>query len=174
MKTNAIKIIEGNLLDSPDTYIAHQCNCTGQFAGGVAKVIFEKWPKCDDYIRGTHGEFGSFKVHRVEKEKWVVNMFTQYWGGGPQENLPGNDDRAYDREIMFARCLFFMTQGLVSRSRQIRRPLTVSMPYLIGCGLARGNWNNYLRMLAIFSDVLTANGGQLTLYKLPEKPTEIK
>ncbi len=167
-----IKIIEGNVLESPDTYIAHQCNCTGKFVGGVAAAIFDKWPKANDNFRGTHGKFGSYKTHRVEKEKWVVNMFTQYFGGGPGYG-DGEPlvvyDTSIDREIMFAHCLFYMIQGLVSHSNRIRRPLTISMPYLIGCGIAGGNWEKYSKMLAIFSNTLTLNGGQLTLYKFTPK-----
>src|SRR5688500_5015592 len=34
----------GNLLDTPDPYIAHGCNSRGVFGLGVAKQIAKKWP----------------------------------------------------------------------------------------------------------------------------------
>lgn len=165
-----IKIIEGNILESPDTFIAHQCNCTGRFVGGVAAAIFQKWPQANDNIRSTCGAFGSIKVHRVEKKKFVVNMFSQYSGGGLTEQF--GMDSANDRIRKFASALFIMRAALPTKTKRLffkDLPLTISFPYLIGCGIAGGDWEAYFSMLEGFSNTVEKIGGQVTLYKFTPK-----
>lgn len=41
--------IEGDLLDSPCTYIVHQCNCKTTYAKGLAKSLFDKFPHANCY-----------------------------------------------------------------------------------------------------------------------------
>jgi len=165
-----IKIVEGNILNSPDTFIAHQCNCTGKYVGGVAAAIFEKWPSANDNIRSTQGKFGEIKIHKVEKKKFVVNMFAQYNGGGLVEKT--GKDSAVDRMIKFVSCLFEMQRELKDKTK--RRflkdlPLTISFPYLIGCGIAGGDWQIYSEQLKGFAYAIDSMGGQVTLYKFTPK-----
>lgn len=165
-----IKIVKGNILNSPDTFIAHQCNCTGKYVGGVAAAIFDKWPGANDNIRGTQGAFGEIKIHKVEKKKFIVNMFSQYEGGGLIE-FTGKDS-AEDRVIKFANALDIMTRALKDEVRRLifkDLPLTISFPYLIGCGIAGGDWEIYSAMLEKFSDAIEKQGGQVTLYKFTPK-----
>lgn len=165
-----IKIVEGNILNSPDTFIAHQCNCTGKYVGGVAAAIFEKWPSANDNIRSTQGKFGTIKIHKVEKKKFVVNMFSQYHSGGLDE-LFGKDS-AQDRMLRFYDALFIMHRTLKYKTERLifkDLPLTISFPYLIGCGIAGGDWEAYFSMLEGFSNVIENQGGQVTLYKFTPK-----
>lgn len=165
-----IKIIEGNILTSPDTFIAHQCNCTGKFVGGVAAAIFQKWPSANDNIRSTQGDFGSIKIHKIESKKFVVNMFSQFNGGGIIEMF--GKDSAHNRMIKFAACLLQMKRTLDDKRRRFilkDLPLTVSFPYLIGCGIAGGDWEVYSSLLEGFSNAIEKQGGQVTLYKFTPK-----
>lgn len=158
-----LEIINGNLLDSPDTYIAHQCNCVTKGASGVARAIFDKWPTANDYAEGTHGKFGEVKIHQVGIPKFIVNMFTQYNTGDQSA------DEGKDREVAFGNALLFMSRNLSRHSQELKIPLTISFPYLIGCGLAGGNWDHYLTMLNLFNEIIEQEDGKVTLYRLEAK-----
>jgi hypothetical protein len=157
-----LKIIEGNLLDSPDTYIAHQCNCVTKKVSGVAKAIFDKWDVANDNERGTHANFGEVKMH-VAPGKYILNMFTQHNTGDQSA------DKGMDREHAFGQALIRMVGFLSTHSKKHNLPLTISFPYLIGCGLAGGNWDHYSTMLGLFAEAIEAKGGKVTLYRLEEK-----
>lgn len=38
-------VLEGNLLDAPFQFIAHQVNCRGVMGAGLAKQIKQKYPR---------------------------------------------------------------------------------------------------------------------------------
>jgi len=42
----------------------------------------------------------------------------------------------------------------------------IAVPYGIGCGLAGGKWDSYLKLLESFHSSLKKNGGGLVLYKI--------
>jgi hypothetical protein len=39
----------GDLLDATEQFIAHQCNCISQNAGGLAFYLFKKFPYANVY-----------------------------------------------------------------------------------------------------------------------------
>lgn len=147
-----MKVINENILNTDATFIAHQCNCVGEVAGGVAAAIFKKWPACDDYKRNTHGKFGTIKIYQVEPKKFVINMFSQYWPGG-QSNDPQDSDQK--RRVAFDHCLTqirgVIGEVLIEDPQQL--PF-ISFPFLIGCGIAGGDWGKYHHMLSEFEDAL--------------------
>lgn len=151
------EVVNGNLLDAKETFIVHQCNCVGETAGGVARVIFEKWPEANDYIRHTHGQEGTIKVHKVEKEKYVVNMFSQFLPGGMSEK-----DGPERRLKAFIACI----TELALLEQQENLPHTFAFPYFIGCSIAGGDWKKYEMMLNIFAYLIKSRGGKVVLYKL--------
>lgn len=156
-----ITTIEGNLLDAKETYIAHQCNCvTKKVSGYFAKAIFDKWPEANDNEKETWGVFGTVKIHKVDNQKYVLNMFTQHNPGGPKE------DNDKDREVAFGQALLRMADFLTTHSKKHNVPYTIAFPYMIGCGLAGGNWDHYLTMLELFEKIVSLNGGKVVLYKL--------
>ena len=157
-----LNVIDGNLLDSNDTYIAHQCNCVTTKVSGVAKAIFEKYPIANDNENGTHGKFGEVKIHKIDNNRYILNMFTQYNTGDPKADKE-------DREVAFGQALLRMANALHNHSKKNGIPFTISLPYMIGCGLAGGNWEHYSMMLEFFAEIVRLKGGEVTLYKLPEK-----
>jgi len=44
-----IVIIQGNLLDSKEDYICHQCNCVTRLSKGLSNEIFRRFPTTDTY-----------------------------------------------------------------------------------------------------------------------------
>ena len=128
-------IIYGNILDYINThYIAHQCNCITQNAKGLAEVIYKKYPNANIYNDDTERMLGTIIV----REK-VINMIAQYTPGFPKSN-----NIKKQRENAFKQCLdeivLMFPEGI-----------PIAFPYLIGCGLAGGNWEIYKSMIETFA-----------------------
>jgi O-acetyl-ADP-ribose deacetylase (regulator of RNase III) len=160
-----MKVIDGNILDSDSIFIAHQTNCVSETAGGVAAAIFNKWPQSNDYVRKTHGKFGTIKIYQVEREKYIINMYAQYYPGG--QNFYPNDN-AIKRLIAFRNCLdqIIDTISLICQQNNIKIP-TISFPYMIGCGLAGGDWSKYFKSLQDFEKKFYIKcNGESNLYRL--------
>jgi O-acetyl-ADP-ribose deacetylase (regulator of RNase III) len=144
-----IEIIKGSLLEAKEKYIAHQCNSVSNQAGGLAYYIFKKFPYADIYQSRPHpfrAMGPDFPGHFVlcgngVENRFVCNMVCQYYPGSP-----GSKDSLLDgfdaREKYFERCLVKMAK--------IPNMESIAFPHSIGCGLAGGNWENYLQMLEMF------------------------
>lgn len=147
-----MKVINENIINTNATFIAHQCNCVGEVAGGVAAAIFKKWPACDDYRRKTHGKFGTIRMHQVEPNKFVINMFSQYWPGGQSDDPKDTD---LQRRGAFDRCLSDIVGEIRSvLKEQPNQVPFITFPFLIGCGIAGGDWGKYHHMLSEFESQL--------------------
>jgi len=134
-----MKIIDGDLLDCDAPIICHQCNCVTNRASGLALSLFRRYPWANVYHnRYSPSEQGTIDV-REHQGKTVVNMFAQYYGGPPTVQ-----DCSVTRERSFLECL----RQLYIYTRTMNT--TIAFPYLIGCGVAKGKWDNYRRMLTIF------------------------
>jgi len=150
------EIINGDLLTSNEKYIAQQCNCVTVKSSGLAKSIATKYPYADiytlrnslNYINGKNSIPGTINISYPDlsnKGPNVVHMFAQYFPGKPKKYSkfyanPFNykDDRDMRLE-WFKECLY-----IIEENKEITR---LGMPYQIGCGLAGGNWNEYLFLL---------------------------
>lgn len=130
-------VIDGNLLEVDTQYIAHQCNCVTPHGKGLSAALFCCYPWADTYSRrpqpsqpGTIEVFGDGHAQR-----FVINMYAQYGPGKPRRH----DDTAQMRLQWFADCLRQI--GSLPGLRE------VAFPYLIGCGLAGGNGDDYYAAL---------------------------
>ena len=75
-------------------------------------------------------------------------MYGQVFPGKPGRQ----EDTWEDRLSYFESCLDQLAEYA---------PSSVAMPYMIGCGLAGGDWDNYLELIGKFDDIVP-----VTLYKL--------
>lgn len=143
-----MEIRDENIVDSDAMFIAHQCNTVTTGAAGAAQSIFERWPAANDYARGTHGAFGTVKMYKVEQEKFVINMFAQQQ---PSHANSEKGDGKYARAEAFKKCLrqIAATVSDVCFEQGINRPV-ITFPYMIGCGLAGGDWEMYKEILDLF------------------------
>lgn len=117
----------GDLLDYPSKgyVIVHQCNCTSDTLSGLAPKVFAKWPLADTRrMANLPRWFGGYTYTHP-----VVNLFAQKHKGGPSvgDGTNARLDAFYDSCTRFLSCYG-------------SRPIKVAMPYLIGCGMAKGNW----------------------------------
>lgn len=149
-----LTIVQGNLLDAPEKYIAHQCNCVSPQGKGLSHALFQRFPHADVYAtRKGKSQPGTLWISPVGNgERRVINMFAQFYPGAPTYR----GDLAEDRKVMFQRCL--------NEIANLPSLESIAFPYNIGCGLAGGKWADYLAMLTQFAAELPAV--KVTLYKL--------
>jgi len=146
------KIVNGDLLESECTIIAHQCNCKTQSSAGLSKAIFTKFPYSDAYSERTNPDTpGTIDIRGNGQDKrYVANMFAQYYPSFPK----WKNDTAELRKQWFRKCLDYIS-GFIQENYIIPESLTenvsVGFPYLIGCGLAGGKWKDYENILKDWS-----------------------
>ena len=142
----------GNILELKEGILVHGCNCQGVMGGGIAKLIRDKWLgvyqayktyhskvglRLGDVVNVSHFKMRSVKtaarhIHDVcdtlPERLIVVNAMTQDDYG----SAPGRVYVDYDAiEAAFSRI------ALLARDTG----LPVHFP-LIGCGLAKGRWED--------------------------------
>jgi O-acetyl-ADP-ribose deacetylase (regulator of RNase III) len=142
-----LHLIKGDLLNCDAQYIAHQTNCISQNAGGLALDLFIKYPYADCYKRRKNDDVpGTINIRGDGKEqRFVIALFAQYYPGGPKTD---RIDSKTQREVYFAMCL--------DEIFKIKNMQSIAFPNLIGCGLAKGDWNIYKSMLEDFSNKTAA------------------
>lgn len=165
-----IEIVNGNLLDASEPYIAQQCNCCTVKSHGLSASISKEFPWADVYKRrklsGKNKKErkitipGTIEIDSCPSDNLkVIHMFAQYSPGKPNsfsryykdDDIEAIKDSFIDRQKYFKECL-----DLIDNDPNIT---IVAMPYLIGCGLAGGSWSDYEKLL---NDSVT----DIVLYKI--------
>jgi hypothetical protein len=134
VKEQFITYIRGDLLNSKEQYIAHQCNCIGTKGYGLSSKIFKKFPGSNVYSNRTSPDIpGTIKV-----KGRIINMFAQYSVGKPTKK-----ETTTMRQKWFSDCLdkIALISGITS----------IAFPWMIGSGLAGGDWTVYSKMLDEFA-----------------------
>jgi O-acetyl-ADP-ribose deacetylase (regulator of RNase III) len=140
-----IKIIEDDILNAKEKYIAHQTNCVmTSEAGGVARAINKKYPWADTYstrekrLKGLPDKPGTIvkMTHPTEPKKYhrILCFMSQYYPGPPRKP----NDTYEMRKKWFQRCLDILDQSTSQ---------PVAMPYGIAAGLSGGKWSDIEEML---------------------------
>ena len=136
--------IKGNLLDATEKYIAHQCNVVSSFASGLAGSIFKKYPYSDIYLLRNNFDIPGTIIIKGNgaDQRYIINMLAQYYPGiSRYPDSPKDGIKA--REQYFHQCL-----NEISKIPDLE---SIAFPFKIGCGLAGGSWNIYLRMIENFA-----------------------
>lgn len=137
----------GSIVNSSDQYIAHQTNCVSTFAGGLANTIFKQFPYSDIYALRSSGnkDFpGKIIISgNGEDERYILHMMGQYYPGKSKFNDSSYIDSPSKRKEYFKQCLEHIAR--------LSNLTSISFPFKIGCGLAGGNWPEYLEMLEKFA-----------------------
>jgi hypothetical protein len=165
-----MKIINKDILQSTEKYILQQCNCLTVRPHGLSKTLSDKWSWADPYsyrkslnnrnlaIESDRDKPGTIKIlSSPYNDKAIICMFAQWAPSQPQKykSYPNYEIDTYqNRKKWFKDCLNYIKELDID---------AVAIPWQIGCGLAGGNWKEYLEILEEFemnSDV------KCTLYKL--------
>ena len=127
--------IKGDLLKQDFNFIAHQVNCQKVMGSGLALQIKNKYPIVFDRYKTfpINGEnpLGQSQFIKVEENKYVVNMFAQYFYGV--------DKRQTNYEAFYS-CLEQI-------KNTINKKDTIGFPKFIGCDRGGGNWNIIYTMI---------------------------
>ena len=133
-----ITIVEGDILKSPiSEVICHQTNCIGKFGSGVAGAIRRQYPGAYELyreyvgIRGM-GAMGTIQPIYMEDGRLICNMFAQA--------SCGYDGKKYTDSLAFEECLYRIKDVFPSET-------VIAMPYMIGCGLGGGSWEEIYGIL---------------------------
>jgi O-acetyl-ADP-ribose deacetylase (regulator of RNase III) len=161
-----IEIVNFDILNHPASFIAHQCNCVSKKAKGLSKAIFNKWPVSDVYSNRVNRDVvGSIETYLVDKNKYVINMFAQFYPGKPNYT----NDTYKIRENAFKDCLSKIPKSvnlLIQHNLDIPNR-DIAFPFGIGCGLAGGYWNSYYSMLEDFEEIYSSEiGGKVLICKI--------
>ena len=147
----------GDLLASEATYIVHQTNCVTRRAAGLAALVFTRFPYANCYRNRVKQDWpGTIQVAGGPGERLVVNLHGQYAPGKPTPT---------GRDTVQRRITYFQA-GLVSLGEHIqhtgKRVTSVTFPARVGCGLAGGDWDTYLRCIRNFARQVNASSGYTT------------
>lgn len=133
-----MKVVEGDLLDVTEGLIAHQVNCRGVMGAGVARVIARRYPEVEAHYREHCRNFeplsllGTALLSPTDTGLIVANIFGQLdTGRGLQTDYRAVAD-ALDE---------------LSRRWGASELPTMHVPYMMGCGLAGGDWDVYSELL---------------------------
>jgi hypothetical protein len=133
-----IRYVLGNLLEM-DGFLLHQCNCVTTKSRGLASKIFAKFPYANFYNKGIVRIPGNIYITGN-----VIGLLAQYH--------PGNTTLIETPEMRiqwFIQCL----QNIQAYFSTYYYPnVILNFPYLIGCGLAGGDWGIYHQILINFSN----------------------
>lgn len=136
-----IEIVEhSNLLEVKSGIICHQVNCIGAMGAGIALQIKNKWPvvfndykkECQLFVHNPKKLLGKVQDTLVSDKLVVANCFGQVY---PGRNGIMTDYQAWDDILEKLNDLsnFFS--------------LELHFPYMVGCGLAGGNWDTMLNKI---------------------------
>lgn len=150
-----IEIINADITTASEKYILHQTNCVSNYAAGVAKAIFDKFPYANCYKNRKDSDIpGSIIVCGGKGKKNIINLMGQYYPGYPND---GNDNYLKRKD--------YFLSGL-NKIEMIENLESIAIPFLIGCGLAGGDWAVYSKMIHDFTDRV-AGRAKVRLYQWP-------
>jgi O-acetyl-ADP-ribose deacetylase (regulator of RNase III) len=136
-----IHIIQGDLLKSDCTVIAHQCNCFSTMGAGIAKQIKNMYPQAYEadksFPYSPEVRLGKLSYAYIpEKPIIIFNLYGQYDYG--RSGVKTNYRALYSAmDSMF----------YILDEYPVPFPIKIGMPYGIGCGLAGGDWNIVYKMI---------------------------
>lgn len=155
--------VQGNLLESHEDYVTHcghQSNCIMGFGSGIAGQIRQILPGAYKSFVGdsrpSYDKLGTYSVARenVGEFEAVYNLYGQY------------NVAKYPGEVCTQ--VPFLRKALVAMIEDIKANppsdgyFKIALPWLIGCGLAGGDWNEVYAMIDEVSDALEVD---ITFYE---------
>ena len=141
-----IKYIDGDLLETDVDVIVHQTNCLGVMGAGIALQIKKKYPEVFDGYKyhcsttKSSDLLGECLIIPTDDGRYVANVCGEekYYPKGVRHT----DYEALEHGLKFLK-IWMRTNGIK----------TCGCPYLMGCGLAGGDWNVVVKILErIFND----------------------
>lgn len=150
----------GNLLEQPDIdIIVHQANIYHTFGAGIAAGIKQVFPYAYERdrktIEGDETKIGGYSIAASPAvgKPTVVNLYSQI-GLSPSHT-------SYDAMYKGLKRLSAAIQAFHPKGAKAK----VGFPYMIGCGLADGNWDI---VKVVIEQAFLDSGIEVVIVKLPE------
>lgn len=138
-----MQVLIGDITQVRSGIICHVVNNKGVMGAGVAKALYTKYPDVrSKYLSLQKYELGACQPVRINSDLVVVNMIAQ--------DGYGRDRRLY---------LQYDTLSLCLNKVRNRYKGTIYVPFLIGCGLAGGDWSVVSEILDTISDLVVVRLG---------------
>lgn len=144
--------VQGNLLTSDCNFIAHQCNCLGAFGGGIAgqirTVLPEMYKAFKEDTRKAEEKLGG--ICYAQTSSYIgFNLYGQYYFGGRD---PSGKDTIYPALTMaFDKMMKMIPQLAMVKGINVD-DIKIGVPYLMGCGLAGGDWKIVKEIIEFSAD----------------------
>jgi len=141
--------IKGDLLTATSPVIAHQCNCRTTAGKGLSQAVFARFPWADIYKDGTIRVPGTVIIRNSTSQANLTSHTIPSVANLLGQDRPGRPsplETAEKRLVWFTSALQYLAVEMRSRGWS-----EVAMPKGIGCGLAGGNWVDYLKVIQEWS-----------------------
>lgn len=159
--------IRGDILtpnkENHGVLVCHQVNCKGVMGAGLAKQIRERHPsvyraykeKCELIQNGVMEGLGNVQYCSVIPDAGyiVVNVF-------------GQDSYGRNRQYTDYDALRKALEKVSESVRDVFRGYVVRIPFLMGCGMAGGDWNEVSK---IIEETLVDKGINVEIWSLPNR-----
>jgi O-acetyl-ADP-ribose deacetylase (regulator of RNase III) len=127
-----IQVIEQNLFENNAEAYFQCCNCFCRMRSGVAAGMRQLYPEAvevdEQTIPGDKTKLGKFTVAHAKNGRYIYNLYGQY-------NYGTDVSRKVNYEALYT-AIEYALDDCVNKGIK-----TIALPYNMGCGLARGNWN---------------------------------
>jgi len=156
------RIISGKgqiIIGNSKKIICHCCNDLGAMGSGVARALFLKWPNVrSEYVnffkKQENNNLGDVQYINVEKDIVVCNMIGQH-------DIVKNQDGGPPVRYWAIRQAFESIRNYFKNN-----DYDIHIPYLMGCDLARGRWEEVEK---IIEDCFSKHDVQVYVYDLFSK-----
>lgn len=140
-------IEDSNLLSVTTGVIAHQVNCQGVMGSGVAQQLRSKYPEVYEVFnertrRSEPSErLGKVDIIPIGRDLTILNIYGQF-------NY-GRDGKCYTNYKAVEQAFHHISWAF----GLYKEHTTIHIPYMMGCGLAGGNWETYCATLGSFENL---------------------
>lgn len=155
----SIEYRKGDLLEQEDIkVISHVANLHGVMGGGVALAIKDKYPEA--YVAdcktplGDSNKLGTYSHAKTWDGKIIINVYAMFGLGGDKRQT------SYDA---FTTAFENVEKVLRAQYEKTGQEQILGVPYLIGCGLAGGN---YIIVEAILKSIFEKSPVTLVICEL--------
>jgi hypothetical protein len=148
-KPSNLEIVKGDILNYTekdyDIIICHQTNCQTKHAAGLAKLLFDKYPEANIYECNSESNClripGNYNVSYTKDEKTIFHLHGQ--------NSPGkcNDKETPEMRLKWMKQILDKMSSIIKKKNYL-----ILFPSMMGCGLAGGNWEDYLALIKDFAN----------------------
>ena len=169
-----VTTIQGDILNAKDEVIVKKVNCLCIKPHGLSKTIADKYSYANVYgqrrqlgkrnlsIKEDRGTPGNIVISKDPQNKGpiVVSLYGQYDYGKPGKSFRTaiDKDNHQLREEWFKQALEKLKMWINDNDI-----ISIGFPYMIGCGMGGGNWDNYYQMILNFAKNQVFD---VTIYKL--------